>query len=330
VIRTRFTDMLGLGAPIMSAPMALVTGARVAAAVSSAGGLGTFGGTNPMKGPAWVRREMADVRAQTDQPFGVGFITHFLPAMPELFDAALEERAPVIVLSFAPVAPWLHRAHDAGARVICQVQTMALVEDALSEGADAIVVQGTEAGGHTGKMGLLPFLARVLEISGDTPVLAAGGVSNGRALAAVVAAGADGASVGTAFLATPEANDVPDAYKQLIVDSNGEDTVLTTLYDDVAGIPWPEPVSVRTRRTRHTDAWQGRQAEIEAHIEELRAELPPMLDLDHFDPAVSPALYGQSAACVGAVRPAADVVQSLQCDAEALLRQRVADVIEPA
>lgn len=330
MIRTRFTDMLGLGAPIMSAPMALVTGANLAAAVSAAGGLGTFGGIDPGRGPSWIRREMADIRARTDRPFGVGFITHFLPAMPELFDAALEERAPVIVLSFAPVGPWLRQAREAGARVICQVQTMDLVEDALSEGADAIVVQGTEAGGHTGTMGLVPFLTQVLEASGDTPVLAAGGISNGRALAAVVAAGADGASLGTAFLATPEATDVPAAYKRLIVESDGEDTVLTTLYDVVAGVPWPEPISVRTKRTPHTDAWQGRQAEVEDHLEELRAELPQILDLEHFDPAVSPALYGQSAGSVDAVRPAAEVVRGLQCDAEALLHRRVADVVHPS
>jgi nitronate monooxygenase len=328
VIRTRFTEMLGLTAPVMSAPMAQVTGAPLAAAVSSAGGLGTFGGIN-MKGPDWIREEMATIRAQTDRPFAVGFITHFLSAMPELFDAALEAHAPVIVLSFAPVGPWLRRAHEAGARVVCQVQTMDLVEDALAEEADAIVVQGHEAGGHTGTMGLLPFLARVLEMSGDTPVLAAGGIANGRGLAAVVAAGADGVSVGTALLATPEAMEVPDAYKKLIVDSSGEDTVFTTLFDTVAGVPWPEPVGLRTRRTPHTDAWQGRQAEIEDHIDELRAELPPLLDLDHFDPAVSPALYGQSAACVGAVRPAAEVVDTLQREAEALLRRRVAQVLDP-
>jgi nitronate monooxygenase len=206
---------------------------------------------------------------------------------------------------------------------------MALVEDALSEGADAIVVQGNEAGGHTGTMGLLSFLAHVLDVSGDTPVLAAGGVSSGRALAAVVAAGADGGSVGTAFLATPEAAEVPESYKRCIVESDGEDTVFTTLFDEVAAIPWPKPIGLRTRRTPHTDAWQGRQAEVEEHLDELRAELPQLLDLEHFDPGVSPTLYGQSAASIHTVRPAREVVQTLQRDAEVLLRQRLADVVVP-
>ena len=110
VIRTRFTEAFGLDAPIMSAPMAVVTGATLAGAVSAAGALGTFGGTNPVRGPQWLRDEVAAIRSQTDQPFGVGFITHFLTFNEEFFDAALETGPPVIVLSFAPTSPWIGRA----------------------------------------------------------------------------------------------------------------------------------------------------------------------------------------------------------------------------
>ena len=115
MIRTRFTDRFGLDAPIMSAPMARVTGATLAGRVSTAGALGTFGGTDPARGPDWLRGEVAAIRAQTDRPFGVGFITHFLPFTAEMFDAALDVGAPVIVFSFAPAGPWLRRAHDSGA-----------------------------------------------------------------------------------------------------------------------------------------------------------------------------------------------------------------------
>jgi nitronate monooxygenase len=266
---------------------------------------------------------VAAIRRHTDQPFGVGFITHFLTFTEELFDAALEAGPPVVVLSFAPTGPWIGRAHDAGARVICQVQTMDLVRDALEEGTDALLVQGHEAGGHTGTMGLLPFLASALEVSGDTPVLAAGGVSSGRALAAVLAAGADGASLGTAFLASHEATDVPDVYKKCIVESNGEDTVFTTLYDEARGLQWPPPVGMRLRRTKHTDQWQGREDEAKEHLDELRAELPAVLDFERFDPEVTTMLYGQSAASVSAVRSAAEIVRSVCDDAAALLRNRL-------
>lgn len=328
MIHTRFTEAFGLEAPIMSAPMAGVTGATLAGAVSAAGALGTFGGTNAVRGPQWIRDEVAAIRNKTDRPFGVGFITHFLAFLEELFDAALETRPPVVVLSFAPTGPWIGRAHDAGARVICQVQTMELVRDALAEGADALLVQGHEAGGHTGTMGLLPFLASVLEVSGDTPVLAAGGVSSGRTLAAVLAAGADGASLGTAFLACREAVDVPDAYKECIVESNGEDTVFTTLYDEARDLHWPKPIGMRLRRTKHTDKWQGREDEVKEHLDELRAELPAVLDFEHFDPEVTTMLYGQSAACVDAVRPAAEIVHNLCDEAAALLRKRLPALLD--
>jgi nitronate monooxygenase len=323
VIHTRFTEAFGVEAPIMSAPMAVVTGASLAGAVSAAGALGTFGGTNPVRGPQWVRDEVAEIRSQTGRPFVVGFITHFLQYNEEFFDAALEARPPVIVLSFAPTGRWIGRAHDAGARVICQVQTMELVRDALEEGADALLVQGHEAGGHTGTMGLLPFLASALDVSGDTPVLAAGGVSSGRALAAVLAAGADGASLGTAFLASREAVDVPDAYKECIVESNGEDTVFTSLYDDARGVQWPRPIGMRLRRTKHTDQWLGREDEVKEHLEELRAELPEVLDFEQFDPEVTTMLYGQSAASVDAVRSAAEIVHLLCDEAATLLRNRL-------
>jgi nitronate monooxygenase len=328
VIRTRFTETFGLDAPIMSAPMAVVTGATLAGAVSAAGALGTFGGANPAGGPGWLRSQVAAICSHTDGPFGVGFITHFLDFNEEFFDAALEAEAPVIVLSFAPTAKWMRRARDAGARVICQVQTMDLVRDALEEGADALVVQGHEAGGHTGTMGLLPFLASVLEVSGNTPVLAAGGVSSGRALAAVLAAGADGASLGTAFLACREAVDVPDTYKESIVKSNGEDTVFTTLYDDARGVPWPKPIGMRLRRTKRTDQWFGREEEAKEHLDQLRTELPDVLDFERFDPEVTTMLYGQSAASVDAVRPAAEIVRRVCDEAAALLRSRLPALLE--
>jgi nitronate monooxygenase len=205
---------------------------------------------------------------------------------------------------------------------------MDLVRDALEEGTDALLVQGHEAGGHTGTMGLLPFLASALEVSGETPVLAAGGVSSGRALAAVLAAGADGASLGTAFLASHEATDVPDVYKECIVESNGEDTVFTTLYDEARGQHWPRPVGMRLRRTKHTDQWQGREDEVKEHLDELRAELPAVLDFERFDPEVTTMLYGQSAASVSAVRSAAEIVRSVCDDAAALLRNRLPTLLD--
>ncbi|WP_063806618.1 NAD(P)H-dependent flavin oxidoreductase [Streptomyces regalis] len=322
MLHTRFTDMFDLASPVMAAPMGLHSGGTLAAAVSAAGGLGSFGGTHPWKGPEWIRTEIATIRATTDRPFGVGFITPFLPFTEPLFDATLEQRPEVVALSFVDPRPWLARAKDAGARVMCQIQTYDDAEMAVAAGADVLVAQGTEAGGHTGTMGLLPFLAGVVKRYPDIPVLAAGGIADGRTLAAVLTAGADGAWLGTAFLATPEAVEVHDIHKRLIIESDGSDTVWTRAYDIVSGLPWPSAIGARMRRNRFTDEW----AEREATLRDRKEEFAPPEDVNPFDsppdPDTSMILYGQSAALVDAIRPAADVVRQISDEAETILNSR--------
>ncbi len=274
MLRTRFMQMFGLAHPVMSAPMALHSGGTLAAAVSAAGGLGSFGGIHPSKGPDWMRTEIADIRSHTDQPFAVGFITHLLPFAEPLFEAALAEHPPAIALSFADPQPWIDRCKAVGARVICQVQTYEDADLAIAGGADVLVAQGNEAGGHTGMMGLLPFLVGVVARYPDVPVLAAGGVADGRTLAATLTAGADGACLGTAFLATPEAIEVHDIHKRLIVESDGTDTVFTRAYDIVSGLPWPASIGERVRRNRFTDQWSGREADLRERSAELTGQAP--------------------------------------------------------
>jgi nitronate monooxygenase len=139
-----------------------------------------------------------------------------------LFDATIEAKPPVIALSFGASESYIERAKAAGAKVICQVQSMQHARDAVAGGADVLVAQGNEAGGHTGTMNLLPLLVSVVEAYPDIPVMAAGGISSGRALAAVLAAGAEGAWVGTAFLATPECVEIPEEHKQAIVEATAK------------------------------------------------------------------------------------------------------------
>jgi nitronate monooxygenase len=313
MIRTRFTEMFGLDHPVMSAPMAQHSGGTLAAAVSTAGGLGSFGGVQPEKGPDWIRSEIATVRDSTDRPFAVGFITHFIPLVAPLFEATLAGHPAAVALSFADPGPWIGPCKDAGAKVICQVQTFAGAELAMAGGADVLVAQGTEAGGHTGTMSLLPFLAGVVERYPGVPVLAAGGISNGRTLAAALTAGADGAWLGTVFLATREAVEVEEFHKRLIVDSDGEDTVFTRAYDIANGAPWPAPIGGRVHRDSFTDEWTGREAELRQKAAESAASAAP---------ETSALYYGQSARFVTGIRPAAEVVRSLSEDAERILRSR--------
>jgi nitronate monooxygenase len=320
MIRTRISDMFGLQYPIMSAPMALHSGGTLAAAVSKAGGLGTFGGIQPFAGVEWVRKQIAYVRGQTDRPFGVGYITAFIPMFPDQFEAAIDAKVPVICLSFGSPQPWLEKAKASGSKVICQVQMIDHARQAVSGGADVIVVQGNEAGGHTGEITLLPLLARVIEEFPDVPVMAAGGIGNGRTLAAVLTAGADGAWLGTAFLATPECVEIPDRYKELVIESDGEDTVFTRIFDIMSGLPWPQEIGVRVRRNAIVDEWEGRERELRSRKGEFSERYMTArrnFDIDNIDVAL-----GQSAGFVRGIRPAAEIVHTICDEAERILAER--------
>jgi nitronate monooxygenase len=326
MLRTSITDMFGIDYPVMSSPMAMHSGGTLAAAVSKAGGLGSFGGVHQTKGPEWIREQVAYVRSQTDKPFAVGFITAFLPMFEQHFQAVLDEQVPVVALSFGSPREPIDKAKAAGAKVMYQVQSLDHARDAVDAGADILIAQGNEAGGHTGTMNLLPLLVQVIETFPDIPVMAAGGVSSGRALAAVLAAGADGAWAGTAFLATPECQEIPDLHKQAIVDSDGEDTVYTRAYDVLWGAPWPQGIAERGRRNRFTDEWTGREDEIVPRRQELQARV--QASAENFDPSADRAiLYGQSAGAVPSVRPAAEVLHTMCEDAERILRERSSSVL---
>ena len=316
MLRTKITELFGLSYPIMSAPMSNHSGGRLAAAVSQAGGLGTFGGIHP-GGADFVREQVKYIRAQTGNPFGVGFISHMLPDRPEIFETALDEAVPVIAFSFGDPQPWLGRAKDAGALTVCQVQSLEDSAEAVAAGTDALVVQGNEAGGHTGTMNLLPFLVRVMEQFPDIPVMAAGGISSGRSLAAVLAAGADGAWMGTAFLATPEAVEVPEAFKERIIQSDGQDTIFTRLYDLIGGGPWPRGVAGRVYNNRFVRTWDGRDAEVLSRREELASDAAEAWA--KHDVEVASVYMGQSAASVGSIRPAGDVLEEVCGEAERVL-----------
>jgi len=319
MITTRFTQMFNLDYPLMSAPMAMHSGGRLAAAVSKAGALGSFGGIHRTGGPQWLRGEIDRIRSETDRPFGIGFITNFIPMLTPLFDAAIEAKPNVIAFSFGSPGTYAEKAKAAGAKVMCQVQSMTHAREAVAAGADILVAQGNEAGGHTGTMNLLPLLVSILDTFPDVPVLASGGIASGRALAAVLAAGADGAWAGTAFLATPECVEIPEEHKQTIVQSDGEDTVYTRTYDVLWGQPWPEGIAERVHRNKFTDEWHGRDEEIVQRRQELQARV--QAGEADFDSGVRAILYGQSAGAVNAIRPAAEVLREICDDAERLLRE---------
>ena len=204
---------------------------------------------------------------------------------------------------------------------------MTHAREAVAAGADVLVAQGNEAGGHTGTMNLLPLLVSVLDAFPDIPVLASGGIASGRSLAAVLAAGADGAWAGTAFLATPECVEVEEEHKQAVVKSDGEDTIYTRAYDVLWGQPWPEGIAERVQRNKFTDEWHGREDEIVAAPRRPPEARPGRRDTTSTS-GVRAILYGQSAGAVPAIRPAAEVIRTICDDAERLLRERPRDLLK--
>jgi nitronate monooxygenase len=310
---TRFTERFGVRLPIVLAPMAGWTHGPMAAAVSACGGLGSFGASDPGQPDRWVAEQIEAIRSATTEPFAVGFNTHSLDRVAARFDITVETEPPAVILSFSNPQPWLDRAHDAGCKVICQVQTVEQAVSARDEGADALVAQGTEAGGHTGQMGLFPLLASVLRRCPDIPVLTAGGVGDAASLAAVMALGADGALLGTAFLASEEAPALHPRAKKVIVDSDGGTTVWTRAYDIAMGLSFPEGIGARVHANAFTRRWEGREQMLAEQRDAVAGHLRAF-DSEPDDEAWL--MYGQSAAFIDAVRPIAEIMRKFESGLE--------------
>ncbi|HEX5502523.1 MAG TPA: nitronate monooxygenase [Thermomicrobiales bacterium] len=323
MLHTRLCDLLGIEHPIISAPMAGSATADLAAAVSAAGGFGLLGGTTP-GGADWLRAQIRAVRERTDRPFGVGFITAF-PDVDDLVRVALEERVAAISHSFADPTPYVAAAHAAGVKVLNQVQTVAQARTAVRAGVDAIAAQGTEAGGHTGYSGTLPLVPAVVDVAGAIPVVAAGGIADGRGLAAVLMLGAEGAWLGTRFVASREWAGGEWA-KARVVAATADDTVLTHAYDLASGAPFPAGIGDRVLHNDYTAAWHGRDEAVVAHREELAAQLRAAQQAG--DARVAAVRAGNAASLIGAIEPAGEIVRRIAAEAERVLRERPARVVE--
>jgi len=323
MLHTRICDLLGIEHPIISAPMAGTATAELTAAVSEAGGFGLLGGTTP-GGADWLRQQIRAVRERTSRPFGVGFITAF-PGLAALVQVALEERVAAVSHSFADPTPYVEAAHAAGVRVLNQVQTVAQARTAAAAGVDIIAAQGTEAGGHTGYSGTLPLVPAVVDVAGSIPVLAAGGIADGRGLAAALMLGAEGVWVGTRFVASAEAAGAAWV-KDRIVASTADDTVLTHAYDIATAAPFPAGIGDRVLRNAFTDAWHDRDDEVRARREDLGRQVIEATRAG--DAHTAAARAGNAVSLIGAVEPAGLILRQMVEQAERLLRERPGQVLE--
>ena len=313
MLRTALTEMFGIDHPIVLAPMGGVSGGQLAAAVSNAGGLGLVGGGYGDSG--WLSRELSLVNSQTSRPWGVGLITWSADA--SIVDLVLGYRPHAVMLSFGDPRPYGSMVKAAGCRLICQVQDMAGARLALEAGADVIVAQGTEAGGHGAGRSALPLVPAVVDAVAATPVLAAGGIADGRGLAAALMLGAQGVLIGTRFYASEEALGHPQA-KRRIADAHGEDTCRTTAFDVVRELAWPEPYNGRALRNGFVERWIGREEELAAQVDLQQHVYASAVQAADHDIAVVWA--GEGVDLINSIEPAGDIVQRLATEAVDRLR----------
>lgn len=325
-LNTRLTEFLGIEHPILLAPMAMVSGGRLAAAVTAAGGLGLVGGGY---GDATWLQSQIDLSAGAR--VGYGFITWSLARNPELLDTVLGQQPPAVMLSFGDLEPLGDRIRTAGVPLIAQVQTLDQARRVLDTGADVIVAQGGEAGGHgmsvRSSFTLVPEVSDlVAERSADTLVVAAGGIADGRGLAAALALGADGVLVGTRFWASSEAL-VSTRAQLRAVQAGGDDTIRTQIYDIVRQRDWPKEYDLRVVRNALIQRWHGNEAELLAQLPAVVSAYQQGVAEEDFD--VDAAIVGEAIGIVRKVLPAAEIVTEMIGDAARILN-RANDVQEPA
>ena len=323
MLRTRATELLGIEHPIVLGGMGSGTSPELVAAVSRAGGLGILGASGMP--PDVVARQVEEIRARTDRPFGLNQLL-FL-ADEARFAAMLDARPSV--MSFAwpwpeqDLGAYFGRSHEAGALVMHMVSDVKDAETAARAGADVIVAQGNEGGGHVGMMGTLPLVAMVARAVAPVPVLAAGGVADGRGLAATLALGAEGVLLGTRFLATPEAPLHP-AYKEAVVRSDGHDTIATDIPDVANGQVWPGAY-FRVARNRFVERWIGREHELRKRRAEVAAGLQAARAAGDVEEATI--ALGQTAGLIEGIEPAGDLVRRISAEAEAIVRERLPSLL---
>ena len=247
-ISTRFTEKFDLKWPIVSAPMAMASGGKLAAQVTQAGGFGLIGGgygNHDFNEQAW--RDAGNTKV------GIGFITWSLEIQPHLLEEALEHSPQIVMLSFGDPAIFYYKIKAANAALMCQCQSINHVKQAVDAGADIIVAQGSEAGGHGALRGTLSFVPEVAnllqKLSPETHLLAAGGIGDGRGIAASLMLGAHGVLIGSRYWATQEAI-VPAQFQQAAINATGDDTMRTSVPDVARGLSWPTGFDIRVLKNK--------------------------------------------------------------------------------
>jgi nitronate monooxygenase len=316
-IVTPLSARLGIEHPILSAPMDVIAGARLTAAVSAAGGFGVLGGGYGDR--AWLEQETAKLSG-TSAPFGIGFITWSLARRPELLDIALEAGPRAIMLSFGDPKLFAPRIKSAGALLICQVQDEDMARIALDAGADILVAQGTEAGGHGASRTTIDIVPAIVDLAaGRVPVAAAGGIGDGRGLAAMMMLGASGVLLGTRFYASQEADGADEA-KRIICAARSGSSVRGIIFDLSRNNVWPPPFTGRCLINDHARRWMGREVELLQNVNTVAAEYAAAKAAGNFD--IAAVIAGEAVGLIHDIPPAAEIVDRIVTEADQILAGR--------
>lgn len=315
-LATRLTQSLGIEHPIISAPMAFAAGGKLAAAVCSAGALGLIGGG--YGDATWLEAELTNAG---NAGVGCGFITWSLKKQPHLLDLVLARHPRAICLSFGAPQPFAARIKDSGAKLICQVQTRRDAEHAIDCGADIIVAQGAEAGGHGELRSTLTLVPEVADLiaakSPETLLCAAGGIGDGRGLAAALMLGADGALIGSRLWASQEANVSPRMHAAALA-ATGDETIRSQVMDLARKLEWPSRYTARVLRNAYIERWHGREAELVAVADEEAAKYRKAWA--DGDPEGSNTFVGEVTGLIHEIEPVATIIARMVAEAEANIR----------
>lgn len=324
MIKTAFTEVMGIQHPIALGGLGGGhTNTAMTSAVSNAGGLGALGCHGLP--PASVTDAASKLHDETVYPFALNFLLFAIEE--EAFQSALDAKPLAIAFAWPrgdqDILGYIDRAHNAGAKVTFMAHEVAGAVKAVEAGADVIIAQGTEGGGHVGWMTSLAFTPLVVDAVAPTPVLTAGGVADGRGLAASLALGADGALLGTRFLATDE-SPLHANFKQAILDSDGHDTLLTEIPDIAAATVWPGAMS-RSSRNAFIEHWLGREWALRQRQAEVIADVTIARKSGNVGGA--PLSYGQDAGLINDIVPAGELVTRIVAEAEDILKDHLPTLV---
>jgi nitronate monooxygenase len=297
--------------------MDVIAGARLTSAVSAAGGFGILGGGYGDR--TWLEQETAKLGNISD-PFGIGFITWSLAKRPELLDIALGARPRAIMLSFGDPTPFAPRIKASGALLICQVQTEDMARQALDAGADILIAQGTEAGGHGASRTTIDIVPAIVDLAaGRVPVVAAGGIGDGRGLAAMMMLGASGVLLGTRFYASQECDGAEEAKQRICAASNGN-SVRGIIFDLSRNNVWPAPFTGRCLINDHARRWIGREVELMQNVNAVADEYAAAKAAGNFD--IAAVIAGEAVGLIHDIPPAAEIVDRIVTEADQILNGR--------